>query len=168
MSEEPNLGNLAQAARGNQLSVARYTMIIIGLLTAVANGFFFVNAKQSVDEEIAKLKQQGMQIDMSQVDNVVKLQQLINGGAALLGVVFITLGALVYKFPVPCTVAGLVLYILSTLAFAALEPTTLVRGIVIKIIIVFGLFKSVKSAMAYQAEMKAQSNNPNSSGFSIN
>jgi hypothetical protein len=94
--------------------------------------------------------------------------KLVAGGAAALGVIFIVLGVLVYKFPVPCTVAGLILYIVSTLGFAALDPTTLVRGIILKIIIVVGLFKSVQSALAYQAEMKAQKNDPNTGGFSIN
>ncbi len=103
---------------------------------------------------------------MSQVENIVRLQQLVTGGAAAIGVVFIVLGALVYKFPVPCTVAGLVLYILSALVFAVLDPTSIVRGVIIKVIIVVGLFKSMQSAFAYQAELKAQNTKPD--GFTIN
>ncbi len=128
MSDEPDLGNLAQAARGNQLRSARWIMIVVGLMTLGLNGFYFVSARKAVDNEIAELQQQGMEIDMSQVENIVRLQQLVTGGAAAIGVVFIVLGALVYKFPVPCTVAGLVLYILSALVFAVLDPTSIVRG----------------------------------------
>ncbi|MFO0944251.1 MAG: hypothetical protein U0930_26375 [Pirellulales bacterium] len=168
MTDEPNLGNLAQAARGNQLNSARWTMIVIGLLTLAINGFSFVTAEKQIDDEIAKVRQPGDQIDMGVRNQVVGLMKLVSGGAAALGGIFIVLGVLVYKFPVPCTVAGLILYIVSTLGFAALDPSTLVRGIIIKIIIVFGLFKSVQSALAYQAEMKAQKNDPNTGGFSIN
>ncbi len=166
MSDEPNLGNLAQAARGNQLSSARWTMIVVGLLTLAVNGFSFATAEKAIDDEIAKVRQAGDQVDMSVRNDYVRMIQIVAGGAAALGVVFIALGVMVYKFPVPCTVAGLVLYILSTLGFAALDPTTLVRGIIIKILIVVGLFKSVQSALAYQAEKKAQNNN--AGGFTIN
>lgn len=168
MSNDANLGNLAQAARGNQLKSARWIMIVIGILTLAANGFFFATARQTIDAEVAKLRQQGMQVDVGEIENAVRTQQLVCGTMAVLGIVFIVLGILVYKFPVPCTVAGLSLYLLSTLVFAVLDPTQIARGVIIKVFIVIGLFKSVKSAMAYQAERKAEQASSNSnSGFSI-
>jgi hypothetical protein len=37
------LGSLAQAARGNELKQAQRILIVIGLLTVAANGFFLFN-----------------------------------------------------------------------------------------------------------------------------
>jgi hypothetical protein len=167
MEAESNLGNLAQAARGNQLKTARWILIIVGLLTMAVNSFFFLNAKSMIDEELRSMQSQGYEIDQSKVGDAVALQQLITGGTALLGLVFIVLGVMVYQFPVPCTLAGLILYILSVLIFAALNPLSLVQGIIVKIFIVIGLVKSVKSAFAYQTE-QAASNSNSGSGFSIN
>ncbi len=48
MSDEPDLGNLAQAARGNQLRSARWIMIVIGLMTLVSMAFTsYLPGKQS-------------------------------------------------------------------------------------------------------------------------
>jgi hypothetical protein len=167
MEAESNLGNLAQAARGNQLKTARWILIVIGLLTLAVNSFFFLNAKSMIDDELRSMQNQGYQIDQSKVGDAVALQKLITGGTALLGLVFIILGVMVYQFPVPCTLAGLILYILSALIFAAINPMSLAQGAIIKIFIIVGLVKSVKSAFAYQAE-QAASNSNSGSGFSIN
>jgi hypothetical protein len=79
MTDEPNLGNLAQAARGNQLSSARWTMIVIGLLTLAINGFSFATAEKQVDDEIAKVRQPGDQIDMGIRNQVVGMVKLVAG-----------------------------------------------------------------------------------------
>jgi hypothetical protein len=79
----------------------------------------------------------------------------IQGSFLVVGIVFIICGVLVYRFPVACTVSSLVLYILAALATAALDPSTLAQGIVIKVIIIVALFKAVQAAFAYQKEMQA-------------
>ena len=72
-----------------------------------------------------------------------------------LGVIFIVMGLLVKQYPVPLTIAGLALYVGSALVFAALDPMTLLQGIIIKIFIVIGLVKAVQAALAYERERKA-------------
>lgn len=164
MSEDASLGSLGQAARGNQLRSARVTLIIIGALTLALNGFLVTQSTKNINDEVAQLRQQGMQVDDTEVAKVIQLNQLVHGGAASLGIVFIGLGLLVYKFPVPCTVAGLALYILANLAFGLLDPKILLSGIIIKILIVAGLFKSVQSALAYQAEQRSLATGTGQSG----
>jgi len=73
--------------------------------------------------------------------------------------VFIGLGLAVYKIPVVATVLGLILYIGANIVFVVLtgNPLVLAQGIVVKILIIIGLFKAVQSAVAYQREQQAGS-----------
>ena len=46
------LGNLAQAARGNELKQAQRILIFIGVLTMAVNGFFLYNLPNEIQLEI--------------------------------------------------------------------------------------------------------------------
>jgi hypothetical protein len=52
-------------------------------------------------------------------------------------------------------VTGLVLYIAGNLIFGLIEPTSLIRGILIKILIVIAMVKAVSAAIAYQREVSS-------------
>ena len=104
------LGSLAQSARGNQLKSARWIMIFVGVLTIAINGFAFATTDGTLDREVAELQAQGYEIDKAELANLSFSNKLLTGGFAATGVLFILLGILVYQFPVPCTVTGLVLY----------------------------------------------------------
>ncbi len=73
-------------------------------------------------------------------------------GFGALGVVFIVMGFFVTSFPVPITIAALVLYLAAFAITAVLDPTMIYRGIVIKIIIVGALVRSIKAALEYQRD----------------
>ncbi|HEY2413293.1 MAG TPA: hypothetical protein VGI40_13670 [Pirellulaceae bacterium] len=145
------LGSLAQASRGQQLKSARTTLIAIGILTVIVNLVMMA----LLPDQVKKALQENGQGQNQQALNVAMgVAMAIQGSFLVLGIVFIICGVLVKQFPVACTVSALVLYILAALATAALEPSTLARGIVIKIIIVVALFKAVQAAFAYQKEMQ--------------
>ena len=72
-----------------------------------------------------------------------------------LGVLYIVMGMFVKQYPVPLTIAALVLYIGSAAVFAILDPATLASGIIVKILIIVGLAKAVQAALAYERERKA-------------
>ena len=146
------LGSLAQSARGNQLKSARWIMIFVGVLTIAINGFAFATTDGTLDREVAELQAQGYEIDDAELANLIFSNKLITGGFAATGVLFILLGILVYQFPVPCTVTGLVLYIGAIGLGALLNPLSLAQGIIVKVLIIMGLVKSVKSAFAYTNE----------------
>ncbi|MGI9428430.1 MAG: hypothetical protein ACR2NM_07225, partial [Bythopirellula sp.] len=151
------LGSLTQAARSKQLNSARTILIAIGILTVLVNGIFVFLAKQMVDDqfeqELSDLRQQGMVVDESKVEELrsgaIKATKLINGVGLAIGVAFIVLGVNVKKYPVPMTITGLVLYLGSAAVFGLMDPTTLAKGFIIKILIIVGLFKAVQAAIAY-------------------
>ena len=146
------LGSLAQSARGNQLKSARWIMIFVGVLTIAINGFAFATTDGTLDREVAELQAQGYEIDEAELANLSFSNKLLTGGFAATGVLFILLGILVYQFPIPCTIAGLVLYIGAIGVGAWLNPLSVAQGLIVKIFIIVGLVKSVKSAFAYTNE----------------
>ncbi len=168
LNANDGLGSLAQAARSKQLNSARSILLFIGLLTLVANGIFFSMAKSMVDKqfdsELADLRRQGIEIDNDKVEELradsIQSTKLINGVGLAIGVAFIVLGLKVKKYPVPMTITGLVLYLGSAAVFGLIDPTTLARGFIIKILIIVGLFKAVQSAIAYEKEAQNESMMP--------
>lgn len=161
------LGNLAQNARAKQLSSARSALIFVGILTLAANGFLYYNAEAEItkilDAEVAKAGP-GAVVDQAKFaevkGNAINSVRIIYGGAAALGVVFITLGALVFKAPVPMVVTGLVLYIAANAIFFVINPASLASGVIVKVIIIFLLFRSAMAAFAYQREAALEAAKP--------
>jgi hypothetical protein len=160
---QTGLGSLGQEARLKYLNTAKWIMIVVGILTVAVNGFQFATVEKIVDAELdTELKKQG--VARHQVDPVVYKQvretaihslKLVGGALIAIGAVFIVLGLFVKQYPVPLTITGLVLYIGSAAVFVALDPTTLMKGAIIKIFIVIGLVKAVQAALAYERERKA-------------
>ena len=148
------LGSLAQASREKQLNSARATLIVIGVLSLIVNAVLIAMIPGQLRNEF---QQNGQQLDPQQMAIATSIAMAVQGLFAFLGVVFIVCGVLVKRFPVACTVTALVLYVLSSLATAALDPSMLARGIIVKIVIVVALFKAVQAALAYQKEMHAAS-----------
>jgi hypothetical protein len=160
-----SLGSLSQSARGKQLKTAQWLMIVVGILTVVVNGVVFSIIEGQVDREIqneiTKVHAQGLQVDQEAVTKLrsraIHISQLISGSAVALGVVFIALGVLVKKFPVPCTIIGLVLYLGATAIYGYIAPETLIHGWLWKIITIVVLIKSVQAAVSYQQNQKSLS-----------
>ncbi len=163
MSTTPSsgsLGNLAQSARSGQLRTARVIMFIVGGLNIALNAFGFFTAARIVDEaiqvEVDRAQQQGMVIDPSELSEVrtraISLTQVFSGVGLAVGVAFIVLGLFVYQIPVAATVTALVLYVGMYALVGYFDPSQLYRGLIIKILIVVGLFKSIQAAIAYRQE----------------
>ena len=147
------LGSLAQAARDKEIGQARWTLIAVGILTLVVNAMRMQNLPNEIMEALRKNP-----VDPAQAEQVQQALMafglIIYGGAGLLGVVFIILGVIVKKFPVAITITALVLYLLVTLGFGVLDLNSLIKGGVIKLLIVVGLIRAVKAALAYQNDTK--------------
>lgn len=157
---DTGLGSLAQSARGKQLKTARTIMIVVGVLTIVISGIVLAiipsQVKKEIDAEVSKIKAQGMVIDQAEVkaaeQQEVRARYLVTGVGLALGVVFVILGLLVYQYPVPATLLGLVLYVADYVIFGLMNPQMLYQGIIVKIIIVACLVKALQAAIAYEKQ----------------
>lgn len=144
---ENELGSLAQSTRAADLGKTRWVLLFIGILTLGANGFLFSNAGREVGQ---------FQLPAEEHARVLSIVRMIYGAGIALGLFFTVAGILVQKFPVPLTILSLVLYVGATAGFAFLDPGSLMRGIIIKVIIVVALGKSVQTALAFQRERDAE------------
>ena len=157
------VGSLAQSARSKDLTNARRILIIIGVLTVVFNGVQWGMVQDQVREafaaEVKAIEAQGMVVDEEEVTRLeattLSVARLVVGSAIGIGVIFIVLGTMVKKFPVVCTVMGLVLYVGAAAVFGMMDPSTLTRGVFMKVIMVVFLAKAVQAAVVYQRESHA-------------
>lgn len=161
--------NLAQEARKQQLKKARWILIAVGVLQLIVGLFFVFNARAMVkaqfEKELAPMKAQGATVDEQKLqeleDSATKATQLLNLGGILGGIGFIFLGLLVYRFPVACTVTGLLLYIGLFAGFAFVsfmgdgDGSVFVRGWLFRLLIIIALYKAIQAALAYEKEKKA-------------
>jgi hypothetical protein len=153
MSDLPSLsggsgvGSLAQSARQKHLKGARVILILVGILTLAVNSFLFWNSSNEIRQLVAQ-----QALDPEGIPSILGVVRLIYGAGIAFGVVFCVLGLLVTTFPVLTTVLGLVLYIGAAAGYAWLDPASLARGWLFKILIVAGLVKAVQAAIAYKKE----------------
>lgn len=141
--KDEELGSLAQSTRQADLGQTRGILLFIGIATLLLNGFMFLNARKEVTD---------VGVGPADFDRVLNLVRVIYGAGILLGAFFVTAGILVKKYPVPMTVMSLILYVGSAAGFGMLDPSSLAKGAIIKVIIVVALAKSVQTAWAYQRE----------------
>jgi len=156
----PQLGNLAQKARTKKFKEAKGILVAVGVLTILANVLFIFLAPGQIDSEIKKEIGKlgpGMVVDQQVLAQVkaeaLRTVYLYNGVGIGLGVIFIVLGMSVQTAPVPITATGLVLYLGATAVYGFLDHETLMKGIIIKAIIVVMLVKALQAAIAYQSEV---------------
>ncbi len=168
----PRLGSLAQKARGKQLNQARWILIVIGILTILGNFADLAAARStihnSIEQAIAKAGGRGrVAIDQARIQQIeeqaLQVAYLIDGAFVAMGILFVILGALIRRFPVPATVIALVLYILATVAnFGILfyyqgegAAPAMGTAVIIRIVIIAALVKGVQAALAYERERSA-------------
>jgi hypothetical protein len=165
------LGSLAQKARGQQLKTARTILFVLGGLAIVWNGIDLAMlpsaVKEGIRKEIAKQQQFGRVIvDQKEVDRVEKMAimtgSVLDGMFILMGVIFVVLGFIVYRFPVPVTISALVLYILATVVMVAVLLLTMPdalpamgAGLVVRIVYIVVLARAIQAAVAYEKEQRA-------------
>jgi hypothetical protein len=122
----------------------------------------FAASQFLIDMQIEQLQkqQQNVVVDQAARDQAIMGARLGAGLVLGLGAVYIVLGLIVQKAPVPITIAGLSIY-LGTIAIGALlDPKSLlaggVIGIAIRIAIVLALIRAVRAAFAYQRELNVE------------
>ena len=135
-----------QRKRGSSgaLGTAQVLMILVGLISIGVNGFLFYNAPNEVQEAM-----KGGDVPMSQ-EALLRFVQLLYGAFIAVGVAMLILGALIYQFPVFCPLAGLILYIIAMIVSGILNPASLLKGIIFKVLVILALGKAVGDGANYR------------------
>jgi hypothetical protein len=75
----------------------------------------------------------------------------------VLAIVFVVLGGYTKKKPLACLISGFSLYIIVQVLNAVTEPSTVIKGIIVKIIVIGFLVRGIKSAIEVD-RIKKESN----------
>ncbi len=114
--------------------------------------------RQGIDQSMARGGRVAVDPNrMQQFEDIgVMVAYAIQSLPIALGLLFVFFGLIVKKFPIPITITSLVLFVLLMLGAAALDPSTLVQGIVLKVIFFVGIAKAIQAAFAYERERREQ------------
>ncbi len=144
------LGSLAQSARGKELNRARVILIVIGALTLVVNTLGLWSIPGQIEQMIQQ--EQIAPAEVEEFRHAIMISGYVQyGSAAILGLLFVVFGVIIKKFPVLITITSLILYILAMVASGLLDSDTLARGFIVKIIIIYALFRAIQAALAFRA-----------------
>jgi len=133
-----------QGEAAGSLGIAQVTLILVGLLTIALNGFLFFNSTNEVQQVMGS-----GDVAMSQ-DSLLRYVQILYGSFIAVGTVMLILGALIYQFPLFCPLAGLLLYLVAIGVSAVIDPMSLIKGIIIKVLVIIALAKAVNDGAYYQ------------------
>lgn len=81
--------------------------------------------------------------------------QLMCGITAGVGVLFLVLNFWSRRNPLPAVASGLVIYATLIVVNAIADPSTLAKGLLLKILILYTLVKGMKAAIQYRAMQQA-------------
>lgn len=142
-------GRMNTIKPSTELHDARWTLIVIGLLTILVNLLLFFN----VDNKIAEVAQDAAaQGEASDIVLFETIGRILYGCTMMVGVVFILLGAGAYQFPVAAPAIGLGLYVLGIVMYLILNPMAMISpfGIAVKFVIIGTLVKAINSGVCYR------------------
>lgn len=157
-------GSRAQASRRNKiLSAARY-LLFLGILFLIVGTIQGFSARADAQRARANLQQDdpGEELDFQGETVVVRdlLRQidfevvLTFGLNYLVGGILLALFFWARKSPFPATLTGLCVYLVMLVINASLDPTTLLHGILWKVLIIGGLVGGMNAALAERAAMR--------------
>ncbi|MBN2579915.1 MAG: hypothetical protein JXB10_13080 [Pirellulales bacterium] len=136
--------------------MARWILIATGILWLGINGALFTqiesDAQRLVQEKVAEFEKSGIPYDP---DSPAQYQAtltrhftIVLGGSAALGIALIVFGVFVKFFPVPCTVSGLLLCIIATVAYYRYSPEMTTWNWTWKIFTILALLLAIYAVLA--------------------
>lgn len=145
----------SRAPQLKELKNARWTLIILGIIYCGVILFQWNSAQKEIDAADASLKAQGSSLEEALAENPeaasqVRLGKILVGVGCSVAVAFVVLGFLVYRFPVGAPLTGLILYGLDQISGAVMDPSSIAKGVIIKIIIVACLIRAVKAGLNWK------------------
>ena len=142
-----------EAIYTKELKSARNILIVVGIIQLLFGAFYISQARKTFDEQVAaEVKGMGADytVDKEKLDVAWEEQKSLWLGLCAvpvgLGVFFLVMAALVYRMPVGVTLTSLIVFVVAHLADAAFDPSSLLKGLILKIIFLSVLWKAWKSA----------------------
>jgi hypothetical protein len=155
----PRLQSLAQGARATHLKQIRGTLLTIGIFTLIFNGIDASTVPMQIRNEMAKNGGAAANAPGAETIRFTAAYTVIGAGL-FLGGLFVVFGALVHAYPVPITIASLVMYTLTSIVCVGLSLFTVGPGSIVivafRIVFIVALARAVKTAFVYQKERQLE------------
>lgn len=142
------LDNLADSIRDRILKQSRIALAVIGVFTLGYLAYQFNEFNTELDELGPGIRE-ALAPEIAEAHLIMYLSLAV-------GVLFLGLAACIYRYPLVCTLSGLVIFAASILINAVLDPSTLYQGIIMRVAIVAVLINGVKTARIYTEELKKE------------
>lgn len=146
-------------AHQQRIRSGRTTILVVAILTLIGGGLMFAlgSANLAKDRKEIEAARGNELYDQEQVEQAARenkklsaLNTLLLPVNIVLALSFFGLWVWAKQRPLPATLAALILYITVIVASGVLEPASLGRGLILKIVIIAFLIKSVDSARKFQ------------------
>jgi hypothetical protein len=136
-----------------ELKSARTILIFVGVIQLIFGAFELTRIRSEFDKGIeAEVKERGpgFVVDRVKADELFEENKALIYGLGsfplVLGVFFLVMAAIVFRFPVGVTLSSLIVYVVALVATAVVDPSQIAMGIPLKIIVIAVLAKAWKSA----------------------
>ena len=153
----PKLGNLAEAQHKKHLRGAKIAIFFVGVLTLLLNGFAFYLINQNetkLEADIASVKRNPMMVldqgKIAEARGQISRARILTTGFLLAGLAILVTGFLVNTHPYKAPMIALVIYIMCLVASICIDPTSIAKGIIIKLIIIYALYRGMRSGAAVE------------------
>ncbi|HEX2750946.1 MAG TPA: hypothetical protein VHM91_23265 [Verrucomicrobiales bacterium] len=144
-----------------ELKSGRVILIIVGIIQLLLGTLSLVNFKSDLEEqkkaEVAKMP--GYYFDQQSFDAGFEEQKVLLYGLGsipvLIGIYFFIMAALIFKFPVGVTLSSLIVFVITNAVTAYFDPTSIAKGIILKVIFLAILWKAFQSARTAKSALLA-------------
>lgn len=140
----PRTGGEITDQHRKHIRSARFAIMFVAIVTIGVSIFFWFKLKGEI-EDIPP----GFLVDGA-VKKAIAFQKVAVASTFFLGLVFSGLFFWAKKNPFGASLTALIIYATSILVQAGIEPSTLVNGIIIKVIIVLALVRGVQAGLAFK------------------
>lgn len=154
-----------RAATTSRIGRSRRWLLVIAILQIVFGiGFGYTNSRES-DKALASLAElpadhqfehEGEQLVIGDVRKQIERERVLGFAVPIgLGVAFVLLWLWAKRAALPAMVCALLLFVTVHAIDAAIDPTQLVRGILIKVLFLAALIGGIKAAVQQRVEERA-------------
>ena len=139
----PRTGGEISDQHRKHIRSARFAIMFVAVVTIGVSIFFWFK----LQGEIESIPEAFMD---DAVRKAIGFQKVAIASTFFLGLVFIGLFFWAKKNPFGASLTALIIYATSILVQAGMEPSSLVKGIIIKIIIILALVRGVQAGLAFK------------------
>ena len=139
----PRAGGEITDQHRKHIRSARFAIMVVAIITIIVSIVMWYMLQRDID------KASGNPLMLIN-EKIVAFQKVAIASTFFVGLLFIGLFFWAKKNPFGASLTALIIYATSILVQAGMEPETLVKGIIIKIIIILALVRGVQAGLAYK------------------